>query len=184
MYRTYLRTSLPCSELKSRNKYAPEAVTKFCNGFCQDFRNKNEFSGTGANIKMICNKCHSLINLGEQQIKQDIITIEQFKENPDIVYGIDGVILTEQTCNICKELKPITSFDCNKKQCKACCAILTTKRNSEIEIYLTDIENNKNNLNTIKHIISTIPKDKLIKIISHYKVGRKASDSKERKNDS
>ena len=179
MYRTYLPNSLPCNELKSRNKYAPNGV-KYCNGLCQDFRNINEFSGTGSNIKMICNKCRSLINLAEKQIKQNIITLEQFKENPEIVNGIDLVITSEQTCNICKELKPITSFDCNKKQCKACRAILATERNSEIETYLTDIDNNKNNLEIIKRLVSSTPKDKLIKIISHYKIGRKSSDTKAR----
>jgi hypothetical protein len=173
MYRTYLQKTLPMTELKACNRAAPSGI-KYCNGFCQELREKTDFSGT----KMICNRCRNLLNLGKKQIKTGTITLEQFKENPDIVYGVDGVIITEKTCKTCKETKPILEFDSNKKECKACRLIRTNTRNKDIETYIQDINTLKENLHKLKSFVEKIPKNKLIKVISHFKVGRKATDTK------
>jgi len=42
MYRNYIKTSLEIDKLKEINRNAPENV-KYCNFFCQDFRDKQIF---------------------------------------------------------------------------------------------------------------------------------------------
>jgi hypothetical protein len=173
MYRIYLSKTLPMAELKSCNRAAPEGI-KYCNGVCQEFRSREDFSGQ----KMICNRCRNLLNLGKKQINNNIITLEEFKQNPDIVYGFDGVITTKKTCKTCKEIKINTEFDCNKKECKACRFIKAKTRNEDIKTYITDITTLKEDLHKLRSFVEKIPKDKLIKIISHFGVGRKATDTK------
>jgi hypothetical protein len=165
------------NDFKSTNKYAPEGV-RYCNGYCQDFRQIEEFSGM--KVKMMCKSCRNIIGLGEKQIKEGKITLEQFKENPHIVHGIDVDIDTMRLCNICKQNKPFSSFENTRNQCKACRAIESKKRNEDIVTFIKDIEKLKNNFNELEKFAKQIPKDKLIQIISHFKVGRKATDTKDR----
>lgn len=173
MYRTYLQKTLPMAELKACNRAAPEGI-KYCNGFCQELRSTDDFSGT----KMICNRCRNLLNLGEKQIQSGQITLELFKENPEIVYGVDGVITTEKKCKACKETKSVLEFDSNKCECKACRLIKDKTYTSDIDTYIQDINTLKEDLHTLKSFVENLPKDKLIKIISYFGVGRKATDKK------
>ena len=177
MYRKYLNKSLDVNEFKSTNKFAPEGV-RYCNGFCQDFRQIEEFSGVKA--KMMCKKCRNTIGLGENQIREGKITLEQFKENPYIIYGVDVNIDTMRLCHICNESKPFSSFENTRNQCKACRAIESKKRNEDIEGFIGDIEKLKDRGNELEKFVRQIPKDKLVHIISHYKVGRKATDTKDK----
>lgn len=177
MYRKYLNKSLDMNDFKSTNKYAPEGV-RYCNGYCQDFRQIEEFTGVVA--KMMCNSCRNIIGLGEKQIKEGKITLEQFKENPNIVHGIDLDIDTLRLCKICKQNKPFSSFENTRNQCKACRAIESKKRNEDIDTFIKDIEKLKERGNELEKFLKQIPKDKLINIISHYQIGRKATDTKDR----
>jgi len=179
MYRTYLNKTLEREELKSRNKYAPDGV-RYCNGFCQDFSSIDEFSRSKTAIKMICNKCRNLINLGKRQVASGKITLEDFKENPNIVYGIDGEITSYKVCPSCHENKPDTQYYINKGKCKACIAIINSKRDKNIDKYIKDIETLKTNFHKLHQFVSNIPKAKLAYVISHFKIGRKASDTKPR----
>jgi len=165
------------NDFKSTNKYAPEGV-RYCNGYCQDFRQIEEF--TGVKIKMMCNSCRNIIGLGEKQIKEGKITLEQFKENPHIVHGIDVDIDNMRLCEICKQNKPFSSFEKTRNQCKACRAIECKKRNENIDTFIKDIEKLKERGNDLEKFLKQIPKDKLINIISHYQIGRKATDTKDR----
>lgn len=176
MYRNFLKKTLNRDQLKEINRNAPENV-KFCNGICQDFRDKTNFSGA----HVICNNCRNSINLADKQVKEGKITIDEFKENPDIVDGIEVVFDSNKTCSVCKQEKNISQFESNKNQCKACRSIQANERiNKDIEILISDIEKTKNNLTSLEKFVRDISKDKLIKIISHFQVGRKATDTKER----
>ena len=64
MYRQYLKSSLDSTELKEINRNTPEGV-KYCNGICQDYRDKSTFSGQ----KVYCNSCRNLMNMAEKQIE-------------------------------------------------------------------------------------------------------------------
>ena len=149
---------------------------RYCNGLCQDFRTEEEFS----NKIPTCRTCRNKINLAEKQIKEKTITLEQFKNNPDIIEGVEYTFETNKTCNICKEDKSINQFEASKSVCKACRSIQAVERNNKnIDILIADVEKAKNNLVVLENFVKSIPKDKLIKVISHFEIGRKSTDKKE-----
>ena len=176
MYRQLLKNSLPRFELIEKNRNSPKGLL-FCNGLCQDFRQESSFSLH----KNLCKECRNLTGLAIKQIADDKITLEQFKENPQIVNGLEKVIETEQECKNCKQVKNISNFEQSRRTCKACRTIQSINRNNkDLDTHISDIEKLKNNINELQTFINHIPKDKLIRIISHFNVGRKASDTKER----
>ena len=174
MYRQYLKSSVETEKLKEINRNAPSGV-KYCNFVCQDFRKKSNFSGVHA----LCNDCRNMLNIAEKQVNEKVITIEQFKENPGIINGKTKIYNTYKTCITCKQKKTGNNFNSKKSSCKACILIKNTNRNNEgLETLISDIENIKNNSTELEKFVTDIPKDKLIKLISHFKIGRKATDKK------
>lgn len=175
-YRLYLNKSLDNSSLKAINRDAPEGV-KYCNFLCQDYRNIDEFCPPHS----CCRKCVNIYKLVVQKIEKKVFTLEQFKENHNIIHNdTDIIIQTEQVCNCCHQTKKCSDFEINRKICKGCRAIQSTERNKDIELHITNIENIKHMLDKLEDYVKRIPKDKLIKIISHFSVGRKSSDNKDR----
>lgn len=102
MYRQLLKTSLARYELSEKNRNSPKDLL-FCNGLCQDFRPESSFSLH----KNLCKDCRNLTELAMKQI----VDLEQFKENPQIVNGVENIIETKQQCKNCKEVKNISNFD-------------------------------------------------------------------------
>lgn len=174
MYRKYLTITLAQQPLKKKNQYAPEGI-KFCNGLCQDFLSIDAFSQP---IQMICSDCSNSINMAKKMIKNKKITLDEFKSNPLIVHGTTETIVSVKRCKTCKEMKKLTMFPANRRICKACKAIQTLERNSNIDGYITDINTLKDKGDKLKLFVERIAKDRLIRIISHFGVGRKSTDSK------
>lgn len=175
MYRQLIKTTLNGDDLRARNKYAPEGV-KYCNGWCQDFRPKNTFTSA----QTVCNECRGKLRTAETRIKEKVFTFEEFRENPLILECIHMEIESKQTCTICHIEKPVTQFSNRKNACKACLAIKNRTRDSNIDKYVQDIEKINHNIPLLKQLIHHIPKTPLAYIISHYQIGRKSSDTKER----
>ena len=174
-YRNYLLKSLNRNDLMNATKSAPEGV-RYCNALCQDFRPNEEFSN---NIPT-CKNCRNKINLAEKQIREGTITLEEFKNNPEIVNGIEIVFDTNKFCNICKQEKSINQFESSKNVCRACRSIQAVSRaNKDIDIIIADVEKAKNNLIVLENFVKSIAKDKLVKVISHFEIGRKSTDKKE-----
>ena len=174
-YRNYLSKSLNRNDLMTATKSAPEGV-RYCNALCQDFRPNEEFSN---NIPT-CKTCRNKINLAEKQIREGTITLDEFKENSEIVDGIEVVFDTNKSCNVCKQEKSINQFEANKSVCKACRSIQAVERNNkDIDIIISDVEKAKHDLILLENFVKGIPKDKLIKVISHFEIGRKSTDKKE-----
>ena len=174
-YRNYLKKSLNRNDLMTATKSAPEGV-RYCNALCQDFRPNEEFSN---NIPT-CKTCRNKINLAEKQIREGTITLDEFKENSEIVDGIEVVFDTNKSCNVCKQEKSINQFEANKSVCKACRSIQAVERNNkDIDIIISDVEKAKHVLILLENFVKGIPKDKLIKVISHFEIGRKSTDKKE-----
>jgi len=174
-YRYYLYTSLNRNELMNATKSAPKGL-RYCNAMCQDFRKTDEFS----NQIPMCKGCRNTINLAEKKFKEGSITLEQFKENPEIVNGVEIVFDTNKKCDKCKQEKSINNFESCKNICKACRSFeAVTRNNKDMDIIISDIEKAKNNLIVLENFVKSIPKDKLIKVVSHFEIGRKATDKKE-----
>jgi len=174
-YRNYLSKSLNRNDLMTATKSAPEGV-RYCNALCQDFRPNEEFSN---NIPT-CKTCRNKINLAEKQIREGTITLDEFKENSEIVDGIEVVFDTNKSCNVCKQEKSINQFEANKSVCKACRSIQAVERNNkDIDIIISDVEKAKHDLILLENFVKGIPKDKLIKVISYFEIGRKSTDKKE-----
>lgn len=181
MYRQFLKTNLDTTSLKNRNRYAPKGL-KYCNGICQEFRPTSDFCMNAENTsgKYLCSQCRNLIILAEKQVKSGKITVEEFKENSNIVNGEEILVTTTRTCTVCKEEKTTNNFEKTRTQCKECRHIQSIKRNDDTDKYISDIEKLKNNTEKLQNFLVQIPKDKLIKIISHFGAGRKSSDTKDR----
>jgi hypothetical protein len=175
MYRQYFKNTLNTNDLKVKNHYAPEGL-RFCNGICLDYRDLNDFSGKQK--KMICDTCRNKLGLAQKNVKNGDFTAEQFAENPGILEGFAVEIETYEICKTCKQNKKITEFSKGKRSCKSCRAISSRERNMNIEKELKEIENNKRNLKILDIILCRIPKGRLAYIISHYQIGRSASDTK------
>ena len=176
MYRIYLKNSLAHYELTEKSRNSPKGL-RFCNGLCQDFRAESKFTVH----KNLCRECRNLLGLAKKQVDDNKITIDQFKENPQIVNGVDAVIETTQECKTCKQERPILSFEPKRKICKACRAIqMINRNNKDLDTHIADIQKLKNNINELKTFINHIPKDKLVLLISHFEVGRKSTDNKEK----
>lgn len=160
----------------ARNKGAPKDV-RFCNGICQDFRAIADFSGT-SNKKMMCNNCRNLVGLAIKQIDNNEITLEQFHDNPYVVHKQKIDVDSTKKCDTCKEDKPLLDYDTSRNNCKACISIGKSNKTDKVQTFINDIEKLKNNSHSLELFITKIPKDSLIQIISHFKVGRKSSDTK------
>jgi hypothetical protein len=181
MYRTFLSNYLNTEELKHRNMHCGNRV-KYCNGFCQDFRNISDFSRTsGNNYHTLCKNCRNRVSIAEQLVEQKKVSINEIKENPCIIDGFDGEIESNKRCRVCKVEKGLSQFTENRATCKACRALQASDRDkSDLKTYISDIEKLKNNFDQLENFVSNIPKGKLIHIISHLQIGRKASDTKPR----
>ena len=174
MYRNYVEKFLDLDKLKEINRNSPKNV-KYCNFLCQDFRDKKIFGKQ----RSYCNNCRNYIDLLEKQIKQKKVTVEQFKQNPEIIYGIDHVFESNRECMTCKQNKTLNNFEKNRNECKACRSIKANERNNaDIDKLISDINKVKEKPSSLENLIKGIPKDKLIKIISHFAIERKATDSK------
>jgi len=174
MYRNYIEICLDLDKLKEVNRNAPENV-KYCNFLCQDFRDKKIVGKQ----RSYCNSCRNYIDLLEKLIEKNKVTIEQFKENPEIVNGIDAVFDTKRSCMTCKQSKNSNHFEKNRNECKACRSIKSSERNNTgIETLISDINKVKDLPLPLENFIKGIPKDKLIKVIAHFAIGRKATDTK------
>lgn len=180
MYRSFIPLSLTTVELRIKNKDLPENV-KWCNGLCQDIRECSEFSPN----KHMCKNCINSLNIAVKKVECNEITIEQFKQNPNCLFDGNKDDNTStvplKKCVVCKEEKSAGHFEEKRARCKACRAIENSTRNSkDIDTYISTIEKLKNKIPELKHIVAGIPKDTLIKVISHFKIGRKSTDSKDK----
>jgi hypothetical protein len=177
-YKEYIKNFLRSVELKAKNKYAPNGV-RYCNGLCQDYCNIDDF----CNKNCICNSCRNYFNLAEKLINSGKITLENFQNNPSIVYGEESKeIDIFKLCEICKENKSIIHFDSKRNKCKSCRTLESIKRvNTDIDLLISNIEKTKDNLKQLENLLFNIPTGKLTIIISHYKIGRKSSDNKQNK---
>ena len=174
-YRAYVPHFLDRESLKEKNRNAPEGQ-KFCNALCQDYLPKTSFSS----VHVLCNSCRNRIHLAEKQIATKKITMQDFHKDPMVVYKTqpDGVMLTK-ACTVCKNEKGVYQFEFNRKECKSCRSLQASARSRQnVSDYITDIEQIKTNMEQLEVYLEHIPKDTLILLVSHYRVGRKASDVK------
>jgi len=174
-YRAYVPHFLDRESLKEKNRNAPEGQ-KFCNALCQDYLPKTSFSS----VHVLCNSCRNRIHLAEKQISMQKITMQDFHKDPMVVYKTqpDGVMLTK-ACTVCKNEKGVYQFEFNRKECKSCRSLQASARSRQhVSEIIADIEKIKTHMEPLAVYLEHIPKDTLILLVSHYQVGRKASDVK------
>jgi hypothetical protein len=179
-YKSYLAETLTMEEHREMNREAPEGH-KFCNAICQDYVPLSEFAGI-VSIKSVCNRCRSAIGKAHKAVENKQITIEDFKKNPLMFEPEEKetCIVATKYCNKCEKKKNLTDFYQSKAICKECIGEKRSKQRTEIEEHIKDIGNLKNKLVELEKYIRNICKDKLTCIISHFNVGRKSSDKKEK----
>ena len=140
-YHIFLNKYLHRHELRARNKYAPDGI-KYCNGLHQEYLSIEEFTSS----RPICKQCVNMIFAAQNMVKDGQITPDQFKQNPNIIYGTEQELNTLKTCNVCKQEKQARCFEKNRRKCKECRYIATLERNSIIDNYIKDIERLQNDL--------------------------------------
>jgi hypothetical protein len=173
-YKAYVARALGRDEMKEKNRNAPAGL-KYCNAICQEFLEKTKFSGQ----HVICNQCRSMINLAEKKIGKQEITIEQFIENPHIIYGVALGVDAKKICETCKNEKSIMAFEHGRKHCNECRRLQMIKQHeAQLPCILSDIEKLKTNLVDLERYLQFHPKDIIILIMAHYQTGRTSSDVK------
>jgi len=173
-YRPYAPNALDRRALAEKNRNAPDGM-RYCNAICADYLPIDRFSS----VHTICNQCRNLTGMADRKIRQNQLTAEQFIENPSIVYGEDKDVGTTRVCETCKQEKSFHLFEFGRRVCKSCRHLRASEHNKKkIEGYLRDIEELKSNIPMLENFCQHIPKDCLIIIISHYQIGRKATDPK------
>lgn len=175
-YRAYLNTFLDRASLKEKNHEAPEGQ-KYCNALCQEYVPRENFSG----VHVICNACRNRINMAMKQIDIKRITLEQFKENPRVVYPCDlatGVI-AKRICQECREERSVDLFEAHRRECKVCVIAQASDRvHHRLTRYLSDMEVIKHNLQQLEAYLQNIPKDALLLILDHHHIGRRPQTTK------
>lgn len=178
-YQKYITKFLSTEEIRTVNRDAVKNGMRYCNALCQELRHQEEFHGKNIQYN-ICKKCKEHLTIAAKKIKAGLITLEQFKENANIIYNEEINISTTRKCNSCQQTKILNEFELNKKQCKACRYLHSVKTSNEAaQQYIKDIEKIKLDFTELEKLLRQIPKNTLILIITHYQVGRKATDSKD-----
>lgn len=173
-YRKFLNASLQRDALKEKNRNCPDGL-RYCNGLCQDYIQSEKFSS----VHVICNQCRNIFNIAEQKVSRKQITVEDFKNNPLIIYDQKTPKHFKKQCNTCHQEKLITQFEYNRQICKSCRFLQqSTKNKEQAQNYIKDIEDIKDNIVALENFLLQIPKDVLVMINTHYGVGRKATDHK------
>jgi len=173
-YKAYVARALGRDEMREKNRNAPAGL-KYCNAICQEFQEKTKFTGQ----QVICNQCRSMIALAEKKIRKDEITVEQFIENPRIVYGVAAGVDAKKICETCKNEKSIMAFEHGRRHCNECRRLEMSKQHqAQLPGILSDIEKLKTNLVDLERYLQFHPKDMIILIMTHYQTGRTAKDVK------
>lgn len=173
-YRKFLNESLNRDALQEKNRNSPDGF-RYCNGLCQDYITSDKFTST----HVICNQCRNIFNIAEQKVHRKQISVEDFRNNPLIIYDDKKPTTSRKTCHTCHQEKIITQFEYNRQICKSCRFLQQSTKNKEkAQDYIKDIEEIKENIPILENFLMQIPKDTLVLINTHYGVGRKAADSK------
>ena len=174
-YRKFLNESLNRDALQEKNRNSPDGF-RYCNGLCQDYITSDKFTST----HVICNQCRNIFNIAEQKVNRKQISVEDFRQNPLIIYDQQKKTTTaKKTCHTCHQEKIITQFEYNRQICKSCRFLQQSTKNKEnAQNYIKDIEDIKDNIPILENFLMQIPKDTLVIIGTHYGVGRKSTDSK------
>jgi len=115
-----------------------------------------------------------------KKIEEGTITAEQFQQNPGILNDtIEEKVGARKRCDTCQEEKQLYNFEPQRRECRACrTEKISAMHQEKMGEYLMDIERVRLNLKALEEYLQHLPKDALILVISHYKIGRKASDVK------
>ena len=185
MYRKFIPNNnyLSCSEQRKKALDAPKDEY-WCNFLCQKFLPKESFITTKddrVNINL-CGKCYNSYVLAKKFIKKGKITLEQYKEDPNIVYQKyeTPVIDKIMECVECKTAKTIDKFDAKRNVCKACRLIQATERTQkDIDVAFSEIEKLKEDSNKLLFYVKRMPLDKIREVLKHYGITRTSKDKKD-----
>ncbi len=163
------------AELMHITSKAPDGK-RYCNGLCQEYKETTDFNAGGPNL---CHACSVVYRLFVKKLQNGIVTLEEFQADPSIVHDTPISFSSTKECLECKETKTIDLFEEGRRCCKACKAAKTLERNTkDFDVLISDVEKAKNNIEELEAFLNRVPKDKLVKILSHFKIGRKSRDRK------
>lgn len=174
MFKNYIKESLSLSDFNQIMKTAPDGQA-YCNAFCQKFMNKDDFYEKKANCKI----CYNQIIKARKMINSNQITIEQFKENPELVGREKTIIPVYRTCITCVKELTIEKYEGTRKECIEC-RRKKKKINYEkqFEEYKNAIDEVKTDITALNNLFKAMSTDLLKLTVKHYKISISHSDLK------
>ena len=179
MYRLLLKSYNSRSDQLHKNKLNTDSSKKWCNFLCQNLLPIDQFYKKSA--MNYCIKCSNHLNIAKKMIKEEKITIEQFKNDPQIVFqkkkASDSTIIV---CDKCKIEKTEDFFSAYRKTCKECRKeqnINRTQQNLDSNIEL--IEKSKENKENLAEVLRKMSVSTVQQIVKHYCIGRHKDDKKD-----
>jgi hypothetical protein len=162
-----------------KNKEAPDGE-RYCNGFCQKYKNVNDFLSINTGHNTICELCKNMELIAKIKIIKGELTADQIRSNVHLLVLNEN----ERVCRKCENIKQINDFEKNRIVCRECrCKDSKNKIDNYCENELKNdviiLFNMKKNKYEMKIKLNDTCKDNLIKIIKQLKIGRKSSDTKE-----
>jgi hypothetical protein len=174
-----LPTYLNRPDYLKKNNESPDGE-RYCNGFCQKYKNVSEFLSINTGYNTICELCKNMELIAKIKITKGELTADQIRTN------IHLLVLNEKerVCRKCENIKQINDFEKNRIVCREC---RSKDSKNKIDNYCENelkndaiiLFNMKKNKYEMKVKLNDTPKDNLIKIIKQLKIGRKSSDTKE-----
>ena len=174
MFKNYVKESLSLNEFNKIMKTAPENQA-YCNAFCQKFMSKDDFYEKKAN----CKECYNQIIKARKMIDTNQITIEQFKENPELVAREKTVIPIYRKCVTCAQDLTLEKYEGTRKECIEC-----RRKKKKIDYekqfdeYKNAIEEVKTDITALTNLLKAMSIDLLKLTVKHYQISMSHSGRK------
>ena len=158
-----------------KNNNAPQGQ-RWCNGWCQCYKMVTDFAKRSASPMTICIYCENMLDVAIIKVKCGLLTEKEIRKDPSKIL----LEPNQQICRKCETIKHTSDFVEKKRQCKQCRNIVRLKFKENFDDIVESEVKKLRSLNKYDRDkrLDRYNRDKLYKISSVCKTGRKESDSK------
>jgi len=158
-----------------KNNNAPQGQ-RWCNGWCQCYKIVTDFAKRSVSPMTICIYCENMLDVAIIKVKSELMTEKEIRKNPSKIL----LEPNQQICRKCETIKHTNDFDEKKRQCKQCRNIPRLKFKENFDDIVESEIKKLRSLNKYDRDkrLDRYNRDKLYKISSVCKIGRKETDIK------